>query len=189
MIARVHAGIRGGLDLLRAVGLLVLVLAAAAATLAALDGVPAWVNGESRDVRLAKSLEDAERRVRARLVLPAYFPDTLQWPPQRIRVLPGQVPAVSLVFTLRAGGEPRLVITQTIGAGEIPERLLPVAGALDESRVAVGKTPGTLRRVVGPDGEIWRELTWIHGGRTIVARSKGTLEELIRMARSAREQP
>jgi hypothetical protein len=182
--------VRVARELARTVGWLAVVLAVAAVLLAALDGVPAWINGESRDVRLAKGLEDAERRVRARLVLPAYFPDTLAWPAQRIRVLPGAPPAVALTFTERSGREARLVIAQTIGAtGAISERLLPVAGALEESPVAMGATTGTLRRVVGPDGEIWRELAWTQADRTVVARSKGSLEELLRMARSARVQP
>jgi hypothetical protein len=177
------------LELLRSAALLAVVLVAAAGVLALLDGVPAWVNGESRDVRLAKSLEDAERRVRSRLVLPAYFPDTLAWPPARIRVLPGSPPAVALVFTSRGGGEPRFVLAQSLGADEPSERLVPTASALDESRIAVGTAPGTLRRIIGDDGALWRELRWTQGGRRMVARSKGTLDELIRMARSAHEQP
>ena len=176
-------------ELLRAAAWLVVVGAVMLGVLAALDAVPAWINGESRDVRLASSLEDAERRVRARLVLPAYFPDTLGWPPERIRVLDGQPPAVALQVTARGGGETRLVLAQTIGVGEIPERLLPPAGALDEASVAIAGGQGRLRRIVGPDGQIWREVAWTQGDRTLVARSKGSLEELLRMVRSARVQP
>jgi hypothetical protein len=187
------AGPRGAaLELLAAAGWLAVVLVVAAIMLATLDGVPAWINGESRDVRPARSLEEAEQRVRARLVLPAYFPDTLAWPPERIRVLPGKPPAVSLTLTGRDGAEARLVLAQTIGPGELSDRLLPVAGALDESPVALPRAEGgqgRLRRVVGPDGAIWRELSWTQAGRSLVARSKGSLEELLRMARSAREQP
>jgi hypothetical protein len=176
-------------ELLRAAAWLAVVGAVMLGALAALDAVPAWINGESRDVRLARSLEDAERRVRARLVLPAYFPDTLDWPPQRIRVLAGQPPAVVLQVAARAGGETRLVLAQTIGPGEIPERLLPPAGALDDTTVAVAGSQARLRRIVGPDGQIWREVAWTQGGRTLVARSKGNLDELLRMVRSARVQP
>jgi hypothetical protein len=160
--------------------------------LATLDAVPAWINGESRDVRPVRSLEEAEQRVRARLILPAYFPDSLSWPPERIRVLPGKPPAVALTLSGRDGGSPQLVLAQTVGRGEVSDRLLPVAGALDDSRVALARAEGAqgrLRRVVGPDGEIWRELAWIQDGRSLVVRSKGSLEELLRMARSARVQP
>jgi hypothetical protein len=176
-------------EVLRAAAWLALVLAVTASILAALDAVPAWINGESRDVRLAQNLEDAERRVRARLVLPAYFPDTLAWPPRRIRVLAGQPPAVALELTGRGGGETRLVLAQTVGAGEIPERLLRPAGALDEAPVNVAGAQGRLRRIVGADGQIWREVAWTQGERSVVVRSKGSLEELLRMVRSARVQP
>jgi hypothetical protein len=186
------AGAGGARELLRAAAWLAVVLSAAAALLAGLDGVPAWINGEARDVRLAKDLQDAERRVRARLVLPGYFPDTLDWPPQRIRVLPGAPAAVAITLSGRDRSEARLVLAQTIGRGAVPERLLPRAGALDEAPIALGRAEGgtgMLRRIVGPDGQIWRELSWTQSGRSIVVRSKGTLEELLRMARSAREQP
>jgi hypothetical protein len=190
MSALVRPALHLARELARTVGWLAVVLVVAAGLLAALDGVPAWINGEARDVRIVRDLEDAERRVRARLVLPAYFPDTLAWPAQRIRVLPGEPPAVALTFTDRSGREARLVLAQTIGrSGRISERLLPVAGALEESPVAMGTSTGALRRVVGPDGQIWRELAWTQADRTVVARSKGSLEELLRMARSARVQP
>ena len=176
-------------ELLRSSAWLVVVVVVAAGMLAGLDAVPAWVNGESRDVRVVRTLEEAERRVRARLILPAYFPDTIAWPPQKIRVLPGQPPAVALQLTARGGGEPRMLLAQSLGSGEIPDRVLPPAGALDETAVAIAGTQGKLRRIVGPDGAVWREVEWAQGGRTVVLRSKGTLEELLRMARSARVQP
>jgi hypothetical protein len=150
------------------------------------------VNGESRDVRLVGDLQEAERRVRARLVLPGYFPDTLAWPPVSIRVLAGRPAAVALTFTDRGEHEARVVLAQTIGPGPIPERLLAPAGALDEAPVAIARADGergALRRIVGPGGETWRELTWTQEGRTVILRSKGGLEELLRMARSARVQP
>jgi hypothetical protein len=180
-------------ELARSVGWLALVLASAWGAMGALDGVPAWVNGESRDVRVVADLQEAERRVRARLVLPGYFPDTIAWPPERIRVLPGSPPAVALTLADRASGAPHLVLAQTIGPGPIPERLLPAAAALDESPASIARADaggrGALRRIVGPDGAIWRELSWVQGGRTVVLRSSGSLEELLRMARSARVQP
>lgn len=176
-------------ELARSVAWLVVVLAVAMGMLAVLDSVPAWLVGEDRDLRTARTLEDAERRVRARLVLPGYFPDTIAWPPERIEVLPGRPPAVLMQFVERAGRAPHLVLAQTVGAGEVPERLLPRAPPVDETAVAVAGADGALRRIVGPDGEMWRELSWRQDGRSVVVRSRGTVEELLRMARSARVQP
>ena len=99
---------------------------------------------------------------------------------------------MALTLAERGTGAPHIVLAQTLGPGPIPERLLPSSAALDDAPVTLGRAEGargSLRRVVGPGGEIWRELSWIQGDRTVVLRSKGTLEELLRMARSARVQP
>ena len=63
------------------------------------------------------------------------------------------------------------------------------AASLGSSRVALGGREATLARVVGDDGEIWNELTWEQGGRSLLLRSRGSIDELLRMAHSAREVP
>ena len=129
-----------GRELLRTFGWLAVVLVAAAGALAGLDAVPAWVNGESRDVRVVASLEDAERAVHARLVLPGYFPDTIAWPAEKIRVLRGKPASVALTFAVRSRREPHLVLAQTIGPGALPDRIMPSAGALDDSPITDSRT-------------------------------------------------
>ncbi len=183
------AGDRVAREVLRSAAWLVVVLGVTVGVLAFVDSLPAWLNGGDRGLRPVRTLEDAERGVRARLVLPAYFPDTIAWPPARILVLPGAPPAVLMQFRTRADGALHLVLAQTVGEGDVPDRLLPRAAPVDEAVVAMGAGDGALRRIVGPDGEIWRELAWHQDGRGVVARSRGTVEELLRMARSARVQP
>jgi hypothetical protein len=39
------------------------------------------------------------------------------------------------------------------------------------------------------DGEVWWELSWTYRNRSVVMRSRGELEQLLEMARSAREAP
>jgi hypothetical protein len=39
------------------------------------------------------------------------------------------------------------------------------------------------------DGEVWWELAWTYRSRSVVMRSRGDLEQLLEMARSAREAP
>jgi hypothetical protein len=46
-----------------------------------------------------------------------------------------------------------------------------------------------LRRIVGPDGHVWRELVWRQKGRQVVLRSSGSVEEMMRMARTTRDEP
>lgn len=178
-------------ELWRIVAGLLVVLGATAATLAALDAVPAWILGEPRDVRRVSSQQEAERRLGARLVLPAYFPDTLAWPPRTIRVLGGPRASALLECDGR-DGQPRLVLAQTARPGDVPERLLAPSRPLSETSVAMGAAaaePGALRRVVGPDGEVWQEVAWRHGGRQVLLRLKGSVDQAVRMAKSAREAP
>ncbi len=179
---RAHA-----VEAVRTVVALAFVIAAAAAALVAIDAAPAWIAGESRDVRRAQTVHDAERRLRARLVLPAYFPDTLAWPPRRIRFTVGP-PGAAALSVDGPDGSPRLLLAETVAPGDIPAALVPDAQVLDRSAVAVGAARGTLSRVVEDGVTVW-QVAWELDGRRLLLRSRGTVEELLRMARSARETP
>lgn len=172
-------------ETLRALGTLVLVMGAATAALATLDAVPAWIQGEPRGVRKAASVEEAERRLKARLFLPAYFPDTLRWPPRAVRYAAEDTPSVALFFDSRDGG-PALVLAQTVGGpGPISPLVLPEGALLQSSALAVGDGEGTLSRVVGEDGSIWHEVAWTKAGVRLALRGNVPVETLVKMARSA----
>jgi hypothetical protein len=172
-------------ELLRSVLTLVLVVGGTAGLLAALDSAPGCIQGVPRGVRNLKSIDEAERRLRGTLALPAFFPDTLQWPPSAIRAVQDTSPAVALAFQGRAGGV-ELWLAQTMaGDGPIPPSLLPPATVLGKGSVAVGGEEATLSRIVGEDGTIWHEIAWRQFGRRLVLRGKGPLDQLVRMARSA----
>jgi hypothetical protein len=173
-------------DAFGAVVWMVLVFAGAAVLLDAVDAVPGILTGEPRHVRRARTIEEVERRLRTRLVLPYYFPSTLTWPPQRIRFTIDP-PAVALGVDAREG-PPQVFVAQAVGAGPIPDRLIPDAQTLQSSPVWVNAERGVLSRVV-VDGIIGWEVRWQQGGRRLLVRSRGTVEELLRMARSVREAP
>lgn len=175
-------------ELWRILAGLLVVLGGAAGVLAFLDAVPTWILGEPREVRRVSSLQEAERRLRSRLVLPAFFPDSIAWPARSIRVRGGSSPGAVLEFDGR-DGRPRLLVAQAMRPGEVPERLVPAANALDAVPVALGAESGTLSRVVGPDGEVWQEVRWRVGGREQILRLRGSVEQAVRMAKSAREAP
>jgi hypothetical protein len=172
----------------RTAGGLAGVLAATVAALLFADAIPAWLAGEARGVRRARTVDEAERRLRVRLVLPSYFPDTLAWPPRQVRFTLAPPGAAALHVDGR-DGRPRAFLAETVAPGALPERLVPPAAPLSEARVALGAREATLARVVGEDGEVWNELAWEQGGRSLLLRSRGPIEELLRMARSAREVP
>jgi hypothetical protein len=163
------------------------VLAGAALLLLAADAVPAWIAGEPRDVRRVASVAEAERRLRVRLFLPGYFPDTIVWPPRTVRMTGGPQAGAALEFD-GSDGRPRMLLVQAARPGEISERLLPPAQGLDPAPAPLGAIGGTLRRIEGADGEVWQELSWRRGERRVVLRLRGTVEQAVRMARSAREE-
>ncbi|HYQ80841.1 MAG TPA: hypothetical protein VEP68_05030 [Anaeromyxobacteraceae bacterium] len=177
-----------GKELLRALATLALVMGGATAGLAALDAAPAWLQGEPRGVRRLASVDEAERRLKARLYLPAFFPDRYRWPPSTVRLILGDPSSVALGFEAREGGL-ALQLAQTVGGeGPVSPLVLPPAEALQRSAVRLGSEEATLARVLGEDGKIWHEVAWRQGGRTLVLRGRGGVEELLRMARSAHKE-
>jgi hypothetical protein len=172
----------------RMCGGLLAVTAATAALLALVDAVPAWLAGDDRGVLRARTVDEAERRLRTRLVMPSYFPDTLAWPPRAVRFTLREPGAAALHVDGR-DGRPRALIAETVRPGAIPERLVPAGAPLGSAQVSLGGREGTLTRVVGEDGDVWNELAWEQGGRSLLLRSRGSIDELVRMAKSAREVP
>lgn len=173
-------------DALGAVVSVFLVVATAAVLLVAVDSIPGLVTGEPRHVRRARTVDEVERRLRTRLLVPYYFPSTLAWPPERIRFTVDP-PGAALSVAGR-DGSPQVFLAEALGPGPIPARLVPEAQVLHSSPVTVGGDRGVLSRVV-VDGVVGWEVRWEQGGRRLLVRSRGTVEELLRMARSVREGP
>jgi hypothetical protein len=172
----------------RALLVLLLVMGTTAAALSGLDAVPGWIHGQPRGLRRVASVEEAERRLKARLFLPAYFPDTLRWPPAAVRLFADSPASVGLAFEGRNGGV-LLQFAQTVGGeGPISPLVLPPVTVLQSSVLAMPEGEGTLARIVGEDGAIWHEVSWTRGGHRLALRGKRSVEELVRMARSVRRE-
>jgi hypothetical protein len=172
-------------ELLRLLAALGWVVAASAATLAGLGALPGWIAGEPHEVRTVASLEAAEHGVGAGLALPSYFPAHLGWPPARIRVAGGQGGAVELTFRERAGGGDQLQLLQATTPGaSFPPVFEPSGNELASSPSSVAGRPARLtRRAIG--GEVWYQLSWERDGCRMVLRTRGDVEELFKIARSA----
>jgi hypothetical protein len=172
-------------ELLRMLAALGWVVAATAATLAGLGALPGWMAGEPHEVRTASSVEAAERGVGAGLALPSFFPAHLGWPPSRVRVAGGRGGAVELTFRDRAGGGDRVQLVQATTPGApLPAAFEPPGTELTSTATTVAGEPAVLvRRSIG--GEVWQQLSWRRDGRLMVLRTRGDVDELFRMARSA----
>ena len=169
----------------RFLGVLATTLALSAVALRVADTVPAWLRGEPRGVREYGSLEALERDLRTRLLLPAFFPDTLEWPPERVALSAGDGRPTLVTFHDRERGSTGLVIAQAIaGDYPIPARLLPPADPLDASVVRIHDASARLSRVRDRGGQTWTELSWVAQQRRVVMRFSGPDAQLIRLARS-----
>jgi hypothetical protein len=175
-------------ELARMLATLAWVVATTAILLAALGAIPGRIVGEARGVRRAATVEEAERRAGAALFLPAYFPQRLVWPPSEVRLAGGRGGSVRLVFRSRDAREGPITLLQSVAAGEeIAPELLGDRRVLQVSRTTVGKRPAEIATVLH-GGESWRELSWQVDGRALILRSRGDVDELYRMAHSARRE-
>lgn len=167
----------------RALWTLTLVLGGAAIALATLDSVPTWLHGEPRGIRRAGSIEEAERRLQARVIVPSYFPDSLRWPPSTVRFTRDDGGSVALTFLGKDGG-PALVLAQTTGErATLPDGIRGRLAVIQQQSAPVA-ADAVLSRVVAEDGTLWNQLEWTAGGRHHLLRGRGPLEDLFRMARS-----
>jgi hypothetical protein len=172
----------------RMLATLLWVVLATAAAVGALGAIPGRLVGDASGVARAATVAEAERRVGAWLYLPAYFPAHLAWPPELVRVAGGRGGAVELEFLPRDGGAAAVRLFQAVTPGEaIPAALLGDARVLTDSPTRVGARPARIATVIA-DGTSWTELSWQIDGREIRLRSRGEVDELYRMAHSARRE-
>ncbi len=167
----------------RALWTLILVLGSAAFALVGLDSMPTWLHGQPRGVRRAGSVEEVERRLQARVLLPSYFPDTLRWPPSQVRFTREEGGSVALDFQGKDGAPALLLAQTTAPAGEIPDAIKGRLAVIQRQSAPLGED-AVLARVVAEDGTLWSQLEWTGKDRRFLLRGRGSLEDLIRMARS-----
>jgi hypothetical protein len=172
-----------GSELARMLASFFWVFGATLASLALLGWLPVWLGGGKGAVHVA-SVQEAERRLGARVLVPGYFPERLSWPPVEVRVAGGRRGSVLLAFGCRDGGPP-VVLLQAIEPGTpVAPELLEGRTVLQASPAVVGGRPATLSDVLA-GGQRERELAWELQGRAMVLRSAGDVAELFRMAKSA----
>lgn len=177
----------GAREVVGLVGGLGVVLLAAALSLRALDALPRVLSGEHLGVTRYESIEGADRALGERLFLPAFFPDTLQWPPASIRVYAGPPRASALAFAGRDGSRDRLVICQAPGRrATVPMALMPAGRVLEAVKVPMPEGEASLVRLQRADGAIANDLIWYRPDVTLAFRYAGPANELLTIARSVR---
>lgn len=179
---------RAPMSLFGSLLMLAVVVGGAAATLKGVDLLARAFSDDGGERRWA-SVAELERGLGYRLALPAYFPQSLAWPPGEVRTV-GHGPRTALLgFTAVDGGPLRLVVAQTLGApGELPAEALPEGAVLERRELSLAGRPARLTRFLGEDGFTWHDLAWEQGGQTLLLRSRGGVEQLVKMAESVRRE-
>ncbi|WP_242352492.1 MULTISPECIES: hypothetical protein [Anaeromyxobacter] len=171
-----------GVEIARMLVTLAYVLAGTAAAIVGLGALPRLLAGDTGPHRAA-SIQEAERRLGARILLPGYYPERLAWPPAAIHVAGGRHGSVRLAFAARDGGTGLELVAATDAGVDIAPALLSDRTVLGARPTVVGGHPATLASVL-VEGVAWQELSWSVNGRAVVLRSQGDLDELVRIARS-----
>jgi hypothetical protein len=170
-----------GGELARMLATLAWVVGGAALLLGFLGAVPGWMAGGG-GARAVASIPEAEARLGARILLPAYQPARLGWPPAEIRTAGGRRGSVRLRLAPRDGPPVELVQATEPGRAIDPP-LLADRHVLSERRTRIGNHPATLAQVT-LDGTVWQELSFDVDGRAVLLRTRGDLDELYRIAHS-----
>jgi hypothetical protein len=163
-----------------------LVFSAAAAGLRVADALPGAALGVSRGVLRPANVAALERDSGRRMPMPAYFPEAIAWPPAELRLHSGG--SASLWCRQRAGSGLALVVAAApAGTRGIAAAVLPAAVELQREEAPLDARVATVSRVRDADGAVWQQVQWTAGRQIILVRYRGTLDELLKIARSVRE--
>lgn len=169
--------------LARLFGVWLLVVASAAFGLRAVDAVPRLVLGVPRGVVRAPDLEQLDRESGRRMPVPAYFPDSIEWPPAEVRMHSGGSAAI-WCRQRPAGGMALIVATAPPGRREIAAAVLPASVDLQREAASLGARAAVISRVRDADGAVWQQAQWQTPAQIILIRYRGTLDELLKIAGS-----
>jgi len=170
----------------RMLGVWLLVFAAAALGLRLADALPRVALGVPRGVVRAESVAELERATGWRVPLPSYFPDTIEWPPAESRLHTSGSAAI-WCRERPAGGIAMILASAPQQAGGIAAALLPESVELQREEAMLGPRPALVSRVRDVEGIVWQQVQWRAGGRIILIRYRGTLDQLLKIAGSVRE--
>jgi hypothetical protein len=171
---------------MRMLGAWLLLVAAAVAGLRAADALPRLALGLPRGVVQAADVADLERRSGRRMPVPAYYPDTIAWPPVEARLHTGG--SAAIWCRQRVSGSIALIVaTAPPGKGGIAAGVLPAAAELQREQATLGAHPALVSRVRDAEGAVWQQVQWPGRGQTILVRYRGTLDELLKIAGSVHE--
>jgi hypothetical protein len=163
-----------------------LVVAGMAVVLRVADALPGAALGLPRGVRRVDALADLERITGRRMPVPAYYPDTIEWPPIEGRY--DMAGSAAIWCRHRSSGVTGLIVaTAPPGMDRIAPGVMPGSADLQREDGAMHGRPATLARIRGIDGAVWQQVQWRGLHQIIMVRYRGTLDELMKVAGSIHE--
>lgn len=171
----------------RSLALIPLTLGAAALGLASLDRVPGILLELPPRTMRFENVDEARRLLPAGLLLPAYFPDALAWPPARVLGRTRWPEALLLSFDSRRTGETALLLCQSWSSRRCPASLMGPLEVFHEVETRVGPRPARVAAGWAASGEVWEQVELDWDGRQVTLRLRGRTLDLLRVAESLRE--
>jgi hypothetical protein len=161
-----------------------LLAAACVVVLKGADYVPSLLTGTPHGARVYWALADAEAGIGARIWVPTSYPPSIAWPPSRIDVWPGPPVSVAVHFTGRAGEPDQLIVVESIWARALPPVALlqPVDTLMTVQDLPLRTHTATMTRELASNGQLLHDLSWDQGGRHLVLRYAGPVEDLLVVA-------
>jgi hypothetical protein len=173
-------------DAARLAAVWLLVVATAVVGLRVADALPRTALGVSRGVTRAADVAELERATGRRMPVPAYFPDTIAWPPAEARRHSSG--AAAIWCRRRDGvGLALMLATAPHGASQLLDAVLPPSVELQRERAARGDRVVIVSRVRQADGSVWHQVQWASAAQIILIRYRGTLDELLMIAGSVND--
>jgi hypothetical protein len=163
-----------------------LVISAAVVGLRVADALPRTALGVSRGVTRAADVAELERATGRRMPVPAYFPDTIAWPPAEARRHSNGAAAI-WCRQRDGGGLALLVATAPRGAPHLLDAVLPPSAELQREQAARRDRVAIVSRVRQADGSVWHQVQWPSAAQIILIRYRGTLDELLKIAGSVND--
>ena len=163
-----------------------LVVAASVVALRVADALPRAALDIPRGVRRAADVDELERASGRRMPVPAYFPDTLAWPPADARLHSSG--SAAIWCRQRDGGETALIVaTAPRGAQGVADAVLPPSVELQRETAVIGERALVVSRVRDADGAVWQQVQWQSPAQIVLVRYRGTLDELLKIAGSVND--
>jgi hypothetical protein len=161
-----------------------LVVAVVALTLYLFGMVPANIQSPE-GIREYSSLEEAESALGLEVIIPAYFPNYLFWPPVKIEGHLEPFPMTQVLFLASDQQAEALLIYQIVSDSEDSPVAFPwIETVLDEMTMPINDSVATVITGKGADGELVNGIHWMTGGVHFVVVTIHPVQELLIMARS-----